>query len=101
MRPSGLIQKVRTLDTFISDYTAKWNSEKTYSEISFEDAVLQTVSEVMKDYGLKEEFDRFMKHRGILPETSFFISLGTPESIFTFDPERAKTHLSTLWQYGG
>lgn len=89
-------EKVCKLDRFVLDYTAKWNREKAKEQKTFEDIVFETVSEVMKDYGLVEEFNQFIERRGILPETSFFISLGTPESIFTFDPERAKNHFSIL-----
>ena len=91
-------REVSKLDRFAVDYTAKWNANrnrgKANQEKTFEDEVFETVSEVMKDYGLIEQFMNFIDHHGIVPETSFFVSLGTPESIFTFDPERAKNHFS-------
>jgi hypothetical protein len=89
-------QKVSKLDRFISDYTAKWNKGKAKRQETFEDIVLRTVSELMKDYGLAAEFNQFIELRGILPETSFFVSLGTPESIMILDPERSKRYCSTF-----
>lgn len=85
------------MESFALDYPAKWNAktkEQAFRDNRFEDNVFETVSAVIKDYGLAEQFNRFIDQRGIIPETSFFISLGTPETIFTFDPKRGKDHFS-------
>ena len=84
----NLILKLRN---FPLDYTAKWNSEKALDKI-FEERVFYIVSEVIKDYGLDEEFNQFLEQRGILPETSFFVSLGSPESIRIFKPGNFKPY---------
>ncbi len=83
-------EKKHRLDNFMFDYVAKWNTQKVKRGTPFEDVVFNTVLAVLKEYDLSDEFERFMEQRGVLPETAFFVSLGTPESIEIWDTERAK-----------
>jgi len=91
---------ISKMDKFPLDYTARWNAKRNkdqaFHQKKFEDYVFETVSEVINDYGLIDQFRNFIDSHGVIPETSFFISLGTPESIITFDPERARDHFSTF-----